>query len=326
MGAGGQGGRGGSNAAGSGGGSDKCFAKPLFSAQMAWNQPVDTKAKDAQSDTIVAALQNRGWGNNGVMQIDFSLDVLCADASTPRREFQPTDEFYEGECDFEAVPVPNGGHLEGESGYQCTTGGDCHLIVVAQDTNKLYEQWRVNIEGSDFQGGCLAVWQLDRSYGPGLRGDQCTSADAAGLPIAPLLFDADEVAGGAIEHAIRFAIPNTHIRNNTYVRPGSHATGAAKAGADGVPYGARLRLRADYPLDDLPNAGARVVARALQRYGMILADGGNIALMGQDDRGTTAKWDGLLEPRDLDDLKPRDFELVEAGERFTWTGDCVLED
>ena len=323
----GAGARGGSQAAGSGGSAadGRCFAKPLFSSQMAWNQRVDTADTDAQSDTIIAALQDRGWGNGGIMQIDFSIDVLCADASTPRREFEPTDEFYEGECDEEVVPVPDGGHLEGEADYRCTTDGDCHLIVIAEDTNTLYEQWRVNIEGSDYQGGCLAVWQLDRNYDAALRGEQCTSADAAGLPIAPLLFDADEVTGGAIEHAVRFAIPNTHIHKNTYVRPATHATGAASAGTDGVPYGARLRLRADYPLDDLPNEGARVLARALQRYGMILADGGNIALMGQDDRSTTAKWDGLLAPRDLDDLKPRDFELVEAGERFTWSGDCVLE-
>jgi hypothetical protein len=337
-GAGGQGGqmgagaRGGSQAAGSGGGGGgsatggTCFAKPLFSSQMAWNQRVDTADKDAQSDTIIAALQNRGWGNGGVMQIDFSLDVLCADATTPRRSFEPNGDFYEGECDQAAVPVPTGGHLEGESGYACTMNGDCHLIVIAEDTDTLYEQWRVNIVGSDYQGGCLAVWQLDRTYGPALRGEQCTSAEAAGLPIAPLLFDADEVAGGAIEHAVRFAIPNSHIRRNTYVRPAAHGTAKESAVTDGVPYGARLRLRADYPLDDLPNDAARVLARALQRYGMILADGGNIALMGQDDRGTTAKWDDLLEPRDLSALQPRDFELVEAGERFTYTGDCVLED
>ena len=323
----GAGARGGSQAAGSGGSAagERCFAKPLFSAQMAWNQRVDDAPTDAQSGTIIAALQNRGWGNER-LQIDFSIDVLCADASTPRRDFEQTDDFYADECDVEAVPVPNGGHLEGESGYACESDGDCHLIVIAEDTNKLYEQWRVNIDESGFRGGCLAVWQLDRNYGPGLRGDQCSSADAAGLPIAPLLFDADEVAAGAIEHAVRFALPNSHIRHRTFVRPATHATGAASAQADGVPYGARLRLRADYPVADLPNEGARVLARALQRYGMILADGGNIALMGQDDRSTEAKWDGLLAPRDLAAIQPRDFELVEAQERFMWTGDCVLED
>lgn len=320
-------GRAGTNAAGGGGSAaaESCFAKPLLSPQLPWNQPIDAAPKDSQSDTIIAALQGRGWGA-GRLQIDFSLDVLCADAATPRREFEQTGDFYEDECDVEAVPVPSAGHLEGESGYRCESDGDCHLIVIASDTRKLYEQWRVNIDESGYRGGCLAVWQLDRNYSDKLRGDQCSSADAAGLPIAPLLFDADEVARGAIEHAVRFAVPNTHIRNRTYVRPATHATGAASAQEDGVPYGARLRLKASYPVEQLPSVGARVLARALQRYGMILADGGNIALMGQDDRSTAAKWDDLLEPRDLQAIQPSDFELVEAGERFTWMGDCMVED
>ena len=38
--------------------------------------------------------------------------------------------------------------------------------------------------------------------------------------------------------------------------------------------GLRVRLRADYDVSSLP-AGAQVVARAMQRYGMILADNGS---------------------------------------------------
>jgi hypothetical protein len=301
-----------------------CWAKPLFSAKMAWNESIETAAKDAQSDVIIAALQRLNWGA-GRLQIDFSIDVLCAGSSAPLRTFQKTDNFYEGECDDAQVPVPAGGHVEGEQGYECTGGGDCHLIVIAENTHQLYEQWMASIDAQNhYEGGCLAVWDLTRDYPDTLRGDQCSSADAAGLPIAPLLFDADEVAAGEIKHAVRFALPNTHLRNRTYVRPATHATGAAKAGADGVPYGARLRLRKDYPLDSLPSDGARVLARALQRYGMILADGGNIALMGQDDRSTLHKWDAVLQPRDLEKIKPSDFEMVEAGQRFTWSGDCTL--
>ena len=74
--------------------------------------------------------------------------------------------------------------------------------------SKLYEMWRANINGSDFQGGCLAVWDTTKTYDDTLRGDQCTSADAAGFPISPLLFTADEVAAGSIDHAIRFILPN----------------------------------------------------------------------------------------------------------------------
>jgi serine/threonine-protein kinase len=67
-----------------------------------------------------------------------------------------------------------------------------------------------------------------------------------------------------------------------------------------------------------------VVARALQRYGMFLADGGNIALTAQSDRHTTAKWDDLLHPRDLQALQVTDFVVVDHGAPTPYTGDCVL--
>ena len=65
------------------------------------------------------------------------------------------------------------------------------------------------------------------------------------------------------------------------------------------------------------------MARAMQRYGMLLADGGNVALTAQSDRYTTAKWSFLLGARDLDSLKPSDFEMVAAGPRIPLTYDCV---
>src|SRR5256885_1987028 len=65
------------------------------------------------------------------------------------------------------------------------------------------------------------------------------------------------------------------------------------------------------------------VAQAMKTYGMFLADGGNVALTAQSDRFTTAKWDGLLGARDLEALRPRDFEMVEGGARISLTLDCV---
>jgi serine/threonine-protein kinase len=65
-----------------------------------------------------------------------------------------------------------------------------------------------------------------------------------------------------------------------------------------------------------------VVARALQRYGMLLADGGQVALTAQSDRFTTAKWDGLLGSRDLELIQVRDFQMVDGGARIPYTGDC----
>jgi serine/threonine-protein kinase len=295
---------------------------PFFQEAMFFNRDVSTAAKSASSDAMIASLRAAGgWGNGDRMQIDFSFDVLGADASTPMRTFTPTGDFYEPDCDHVPVPVPTNGNVEGETGYACTTDGDCHLIVHDKAAGKLYEMWRADINGSTFNGGCLAVWDTKATYTPTLRGDQCTSADAAGFPIAPLLFTADEVAAGEIKHAIRFILPNNRIRRG-YVRPATHGTDTT--GSSSAPaYGVHLRLRADYPVDSLPSAGARVVARAMQKYGMYHADGGNIALTGQSDRYTTAKWDGLLEPQDLYALKVEDFDVIDEGAMITLTLDCA---
>ena len=294
-----------------------------FPAGSEWTRDVSADAVDPDSDEIIDWLDNQGWGF-GRMQIDFSIEVLGADSATERRTFDTTDDFYDPDCDHVPVPVPSGGNLEGEDGYACDSDGDCHLIVHEVDEHRLYEMWRADIRGNTFNGGCLAVWDLDRVYGPEGRGEQCTSADAAGFPIAPLLFSADEVAAGEIAHAIRFILPNPSMRAGVYVHPATHA-GGPSGPASAPPYGVRLRLRADYPLADLPNEGARVVARAMQNYGMLLADGGQIALTAQSDRWTTSKWAGLLEARDLDTIQPADFEVVEMGNEITLTFDCTRD-
>lgn len=262
---------------------------------------------------------NGGWGL-GRMQIDFSIVVLEADGS-PRRSFMPTSDHYSPDCDLVPVPVPAVGAIEGEAGYRCEGDGDCHLLVVDWGAGELFEMWRANIVGEDFFGGCLAVWDMSRVYPPEGRGEQCTSADAAGLPIAPLLFYPEEVAAGEIDHAIRFILPNARMRAGYYTRPATHA-GGPRADAPAPVYGSRWRLRADFDLSTLPTEGARVVARAMQRYGMVLADGGNVALTAASDRFRSTSWDGLLGPRDLDGLQPTDFEVVDTGPDIELTYDC----
>jgi hypothetical protein len=294
---------------------------PYFSTKMFFNEDVSASAVSTKSSSIISALRAAGgWGNGDKFQIDFDIDVLTASASTPMKTFTPTGDFYSPDCDQVQMPVPTGGNVEGENGYACTGDGDCHLLVYDAAMQKLYEMWRANIT-STFQGGCLAVWNTNMTYTDTLRGDQCTSADAAGYPISPLLFTADEVAAGHIDHAIRFILPNDHVRKG-YTRPATHGTNTT-GGTNAPPYGVHLRLRADYPINSLPTEGARVVARALQQYGMYHADGGQIALTAQSDRHTTAKWAGLLGPTDLSALKVEDFEVIDHGGMITLTNDCT---
>ena len=301
---------------------DSGAAGPYFDTPMFFNVDVSDAPKAGNSASIIGALTAAGgWGAGNQLLIDFSIDVLSASASTPKMAFTPTDDFYTPDCDQTTVPVPPGGNLEGESGYVCTTDGDCHLLVFDTSTRKLYEMWRANITSATvFLGGCLAVWDTKASYTPTLRGNQCSSADAAGFPIAPLLFTADEVSAGHIDHAIRFILPNDRIQRG-FVRPATHATDTT-GGDDAPRYGVHLRLRADYPVSTLP-AGAQVVARAMQKYGMYHADGGNIALTAQSDRHTTAKWSDVLDSHDLAALRIADFDVIDHGPPITLTYHCV---
>ena len=302
----------------------------LFDGSYPWNQKIANAALDSESSAIIQYL-DKNHTASARFQIDgpsdepnstYGIVVLNANASTPHRNFTPSDDFYDPDCDTAPPPMPSGGALEGESGYACDNDGDCHLIVVDSAACRLYEMWRANATSSSFQGGCQAVWDLRASYSPTLRGDCCTSADAAGLPIAAHLFSADEIAAGHINHAIRFILPNEHMRARIYVRPATHSTQATSGPAAAPPYGSRLRLKATFDESKL-SAGARVVAKALKEYGMILSDGGNVTFTAASDRFTTAKWpDVHLAARDLTSLRWTDFEVVELGTRYTFNSSC----
>ena len=296
-----------------------------FPSGSEWARDISQAPVDVESSQVIGTLATLGGWGTGQMRIDYSMNVMEASEVAPFYSFTPTQDFYYPDCDNVPMPVPLVGSLEGESGYECQSLlGDCHLLVVHRATQRLFEMYRANIIGGSgglFYGGCLVVWDLNRQYPKNGLGEQCTSADSAGFPIAPLLFNADEIAAGHIDHAIRFALPAERIRAGTYVRPATHA-GAPKGPPTAPPVGARFRLRADYPLAQLPNEAARIVARALQRYGMLLADAGTLALTAQGDTYTTHKWAGVLDTRDLAQLQVTDFQMIEAGDRFTAGYNC----
>lgn len=298
---------------------------PYFPPGAIWTKDISHAPVDPQSDAIINWLADAGgWGHGNKMQVDFGIRVLQADAATPQVPFRKGPGFYTPDSDLVSTfPLPAGGGSEGSEDYQCNVdASDCHLIVVDRGHGKLYEAYQANYEDHALTAQLVAVWDLNRVYPPSGRGDQCTSADAAGFPIAPLLFNADELATGNINHAIRFILPNARIRAHVFVHPATHA-GAPRGPVDAPPMGVRFRLKASFDMSKLTPA-AQVVARAMQKYGMLLSDGGNIALTAQSDQDTKAKYADMdFGPRDLQDLKVTDFEIVDMGTPIRLTGDCV---
>jgi serine/threonine-protein kinase len=317
-------------------------APPRFPDGATWHQDISRAPAHPSSASMIATLAGLGGFGNGRMQIDFSMHVVRAAPGAPTRTITgyPDDpSYYAPDCApiGTAMPVPANAAIEGNTGLSCSNASaDCHLLVVQGDT--LYEAYRANAgAGATLQAQCLAVWRLGFVYPDDNRGEHCTSADAAGMPIAPLLFNADEVQAAIafpeadLGHAIRFILPNARMASNGgtryYVHPASHA-GAPSGPVGSVPHGSRLRLRGDFPVHLYPPA-ARVILRTMQRYGIVLADGGNIALTAESDRFTVHTWAELgIDSRTFDlavpaaPVKVQDFEVLDTGARIVESYDC----
>jgi hypothetical protein len=184
--------------------------------------------------------------------------------------------------------------------------GDRHLLIVDRDNWILYETGATywNAAANRWEANCGAVFDLNRDD---RRPDTWTSADAAGLAIFPGLVRYDEAFGAAeIAHAFRVTVRAT----NGYVWPASHRAGST-AGA--LPMGARLRLKASKSLSGYPPEIQRIF-RAMQRYGLIVADNGSdMYVSGAMD----GRWDNSVLNPAFHGLTADDFEVVRLGWKST---------
>jgi hypothetical protein len=192
------------------------------------------------------------FSNAGGYGIPFNL----VSSSTPRS----TVSFkYASESDKVGYPIPSSVKIEG--------GSDRHVLMVDTSACKLYELFAAKLSGGVWHAGSGAVWSLRSN---GLRPAGWTSADAAGLPIFPGLVRYDEVAAGAILHALRFTAPASCAG---YIYPARHEAGSGSCSSS-PPMGLRVRLKASVDISGF-GTQARVLLTALKRYGMILADNGS---------------------------------------------------
>ena len=145
-------------------------------------------------------------------------------------------------------------------------GGDDHMLAYDPTDCSLQEIWHAQLAVQPYTGGAGAKWDLRSNA---LRPVGWTSADAAGLPIFPLLVRYAEVQNGAIHHAIRFTVACT---NSAYIWPARHQAGSC--GANYPPMGARFRLKSAYNISGFSQQ-AQVILSAMQHYGMFVADNGS---------------------------------------------------
>jgi hypothetical protein len=250
-----------------GGAPPKVGGCTVFPKNNPWNQRVDKLPVASNSDAIVRAI-----GPDEGMHADFGSGkynggpIGIPYTTVGRGQKRVHVKFdYSDESDKGPYPIPRDVPIEGGRG----SNGDRHVIVVDRSRCKLYElfaAYPVN-GGASWKAGSGAIWSLRSNH---LRPKTWTSADAAGLPILPGLARYPEVRRGAIHHALRFTVSRTR---NTFVYPARHQA-SSDSDPSLPPMGMRFRLRAGFPVSRYPKQ-SRVVLRALQRYGMIVADNGS---------------------------------------------------
>lgn len=313
---------------------------PLFPSDNWWNADISSAPVDAGSPNFIAFINNGstrrlhpdfgGEASSGSVDV-YGMPYAIVDGTQPK---QPVTFDYAGESDgvdatgqpLPFYPLPSQAATQPhwvEGGAPANVDqrsqGDRHLLVIDCTHRYLYELYNVYYDASQakWYAGSGAFFDMNTNN---RRPDGWTSADAAGLAIFPGLVRYDEAWNDAIAdigHAFRVTVRAT----NGYVYPASHRAGST-SGA--LPMGARLRLKTSVngadPALRTSDPNVRKIFRAMQKYGLIVADNGSDLYIG----GTfDTRWNNdVLNPA-FSTLTASDFDVVQLGWQPVAAGTAV---
>jgi hypothetical protein len=276
-----------------------------FPADNLWNQNIASQPVDSNSSGYMSLIGSApihpdfGSGEYNGSSIGIPYVVVNASQAPVTINFTA----YGDESDPGPAPVPASAPIEG---YPNPGNGDRHVLVLDNSSCFLYEMdnSQPQSDGS-WDADSAAVWDLLNDEQRPLT---WTSADAAGLSIFAGLVRYDEMASGAIKHAIRITLQDSKA---AFVAPASHWA-ANSSNANAAPMGMRLRLKASFDISGFSPTN-QVILKALQQYGAIMADNGsNMFISGAPD----SRWDND-DLHNLTSVTAADFEVVQLGTVIT---------
>jgi hypothetical protein len=304
---------------------------PLFPPDHWWNLDIRSAPVDSASASFIAFINNGGTrrlhpdfgGEASPGSIDiYGMPYAIVDDTQPKQAvtFQYWDEsdgvdYATGQgVPFYPLPaqaITQTHWVEGgaPANVDQRSQSDRHLLVIDCTNRSLYELYNVyyNATQAKWYAGSGAFFDMKTNN---RRPDTWTSADAAGLAIFPGLVRYDDAWNPAVTdigHAFRVTVRAT----NGYVYPASHRAGST-VGA--LPMGARLRLKTSVggldPAVRTSDPNAQKIFRAMQKYGLIVADNGSdLYITGTFD----PRWNNdILNPA-FATLTASDFEVVQLG-------------
>ncbi len=278
---------------------------PLPSNSL-WNTDISAAPVDANSATYINFI-----GSTVTLHPDFGAGIYRNQTiGIPYQVVAGTQAkvavklgLYPDESDPGPEPIPSNALIEGYP--KPANGDDRHVLVLDKDGCWLYELFHAALSKGKWSADSTAIWDMTINE---QRPYTWTSADAAGLPVFVGLARYDEVAAGAINHALRFTLPSSQ---KAFVLPATHWA-STNTSTSAPPMGLRLRLKASFDISSYP-ADDQVILTALKKYGMILADNGSAIFISgaPDDRWNNTNLNLLKQ------ITASSFEAVQTGTIYT---------
>lgn len=277
-----------------------------FPTSNAWNTNIANAPVDSNSTALINFIGGSiglhadfGSGEYNNSSIGIPYVVVGAGQGLVGINFTA----YGDESDPGPMPVPGNAAIEG---YPNPGSGDRHVLVLDNSNCWLYEMDSSYAQSNgSWNADSAAVWDLQNTT---QRPWTWTSADAAGLSIFAGLARYDEVANGAINHALRLTLQSSRA---AFVPPASHYA-ANSSNANAAPMGMRLRLKSTFDISGYSQAN-QVILKAMQQYGLIMTDNGSSMYISgaPDDR-----WDND-DLHNLGNVTASDFEVVQMNPIYT---------
>ena len=272
-----------------------------FTSSSLWNTDISTAAVDLNSANYINFI-----GSTAAFHPDFGSGTIKSQTigipyqvvAGTQAKVPVTLGLYFDESDNGPEPIPSDALIEG---YPKPGNGDRHVLVLDKDGCWLYELFNAALKNGKWSADQASIWDMSIND---QRPFTWTSADAAGLPVFAGLARYDEVAAGAIHHALRFTVPSSQ---RAFILPATHWA-STNTDPNAPPMGLRLRLKASFNTSTYP-ADDQVILTALKTYGMILADNGSaLFVSGAPD----SRWNNT-NLNLLKNIHASDFEVVQTG-------------
>jgi hypothetical protein len=283
-------------------------AMQIFPVTNPWNEDISRRPLLSTSATMISQLKTDLSSTRQTLRPFYEMNYVLVPDNQARVTIPFLD--YPDESDLDGGTYPNGSYpipsnmpietwprgtgtltLQQWQMDATNIGGDRHGIIVEPGAGSVWETWQMKLTSSGWQASNGAKFDLNSNA---LRPAGWTSGDAGGLPMFPALVRYDECERGAVEHAVRLAVPFTRRQ---YIYPANHYASSIPAASTQYPaMGERFRLKANFVVPTNWTIEEKAVCYALKKYGAIVADnsGGFFSIsVCPDDRFAGNAFDNL---------------------------------